>query len=551
MPSRDGCPHPHRSESPAAGAERWPGDGRSMSEPRRIVQNMTEAVVEHLAPLAEALDGVGVRWLAALGGMHPSAVVDDDVDAMSDADLMAVNEALAAVGRRYQVLHAHIANGISKRSAPARGSDGLARKAGYRSPEKLIAAATGGHVAEARRLIQVGDATAGRMRFDGERAPARHPHVAAALDSDRISTDAAHAIAALLDKVACRAERAALEQAEQTLVEQAAGLSLCDLQVILRHAEAWLDPDGVAPKIADLRMKRYLKVWEDQNGMIVLDGRLDPATGAPVKAAIEALVTAQIRAARGHNEPLGSAAGDGTGGGESSWAWTSATADAGAAGGPGALCDEAGATGSSGGILADGLGEFAERRTVPQLQTDALAALCTHALGCEQTDLPLARTTVVVRIPLEALTTGTGVATIDGIAQPIDAGTARQMAADAEIIPLVLGANSEVLDCGRARRLFTRAQRLALAERDGGCAGCGAPPGMTEAHHLVWWSYGGTTDLSNGILLCTSCHHTIHAGDWEIRIDGADVWFIPPAHIDPARTARCGRRRRFQYGRAA
>jgi hypothetical protein len=198
-----------------------------------------------------------------------------------------------------------------------------------------------------------------------------------------------------------------------------------------------------------------------------------------------------------------------------------------------------------------GLGEHAERRTVAQLQADALAALCTHALGCDRSDLPLVNTTVIVRIPLEALTTGIGVATIDGIAQPVDAATARRMSADAEIIPLVLGAESEVLDCGRERRLFTRTQRLVLAERDGGCAGCGAPPGAAEAHHLDWWSHGGPTDVSNGIMLCTSCHHTIHADDWDIRIDGNDVWLVPPAHIDPSRTPRLGGRRRYDYRRAA
>ncbi|HKT56260.1 MAG TPA: DUF222 domain-containing protein, partial [Microbacterium sp.] len=326
---------------------------------------MTEVAVEHLAPLAEALDGVGERWLVALGGMHPSAVVDDDVDAMSDADLMAVNEALAAVGRRYQALHARLANGINKRSAPSLGSEGLARKAGFKSAEKLIAATTGGHTAEAKRLIRVGDATAGGMTFSGERAPARHPHVAAALERDQISTDAADAITGMLDKVAFRADRAALDQAEQILVEQAAGLSLCEVQVILRHAEAWLDPDGVAPKIADLRMKRYLKVWEDQHGMIVLDGRLDPATGAPVKAAIEALVTAQIRASRGHNEPDQEAAS-----GEGSWTWAESADDADAVG----HGDMAGAGDAAGvdvaagvAVVGGGLGEDAERRTVPQL----------------------------------------------------------------------------------------------------------------------------------------------------------------------------------------
>jgi hypothetical protein len=158
---------------------------------------------------------------------------------------------------------------------------------------------------------------------------------------------------------------------------------------------------------------------------------------------------------------------------------------------------------------------------------------------------------VIVRIPLDALTEGTGVATIDGIAQPVDPGTARRMAADAEIIPIVLDGKSDILDHGRARRLFTRTQRLALYERDGGCVMCGAPPAMTEAHHLTWWSRGGTTDLDNGVLLCTSCHHTIHKDDWDIRVDNGEVWLTPPTHIDPTRTPQRGGRRRHDYRPAA
>ncbi|KHK99208.1 hypothetical protein LK09_03470 [Microbacterium mangrovi] len=465
-----------------------------------------------------------------MGGGFPSAVVDDDVEAMTDAGLLAVNEALASVGRRVQALQARIAHGISRRSARELGADGLARKAGFRSAEKLIAATTGGHVGDAKKLVQVGDATAGRMTFSGERAPARHPHVATAVEAGVLSVACAGAITTLLDRVACRADRALLAQAEQTLVEQAAGLSLSELQVVLRRAEAWLDPDGLEPKIENLRDARFLRIWEDQHGMINLDGRLDPATGAPIKAAIDALVTAQIRALRGHNQPGGksgtpteeSASGDG------GWSW-----------------------GGDDATTAGGTGEGVERRTIVQLQADALSALAKHVLGCEQTVLPLASTTVVVRIPLDALTTGTGVATIDGLTQPVDAGTARRMAADAEIIPIVLGGKSEVLDFGRSRRLFTKAQRIALVERDGGCANCAAPPGMCEAHHLNWWSAGGATDLDDGILLCTSCHHMVHAEGWDIRIDHTGVWFIPPAHIDPARTPRPGGRRRHDYQPAA
>ncbi|KHK99601.1 hypothetical protein LK09_03075, partial [Microbacterium mangrovi] len=422
-----------------------------------------------------------------------------------------------------------------------------ARKAGFRSAEKLIAATTGGHVGDAKKLVQVGDATAGRMTFSGERAPARHPHVAAAIEAGVLSVACAGAITTLLDRVACRADRALLADAEQTLVEQAAGLSLSELQVVLRRAEAWLDPDGLEPKLEKLRDARFLRIWEDQHGMINLDGRLDPATGAPIKAAIDALVTAQIRAMRGHNHP-----GDDGVAGDGGWSWSDGgspatdTDDSPAAGASNTGTGDAGA-----GDVGAGVGGPVERRTIVQLQADALSTLAKIGLGSENAPAPLATTTVVVRIPLEALTTGAGVATIDGLTQPIDAGTARRMAADAEIIPIVLGSKSEVLDYGRSRRLFSKAQRLALVERDGGCASCAAPPGMCEVHHLTWWSQGGRTDLDDGILLCTSCHHMVHKHDWDIRIDDTGVWFLPPAHIDPTRTPRRGGRRRHDYQPAA
>ncbi|WP_087002716.1 HNH endonuclease signature motif containing protein [Gulosibacter sp. 10] len=110
-----------------------------------------------------------------------------------------------------------------------------------------------------------------------------------------------------------------------------------------------------------------------------------------------------------------------------------------------------------------------------------------------------------------------GLAEIDG-GPVIDAGAARRLAASAGLIPMVLGGDGEVLDLGRERRQFTRAQRLALVERDGGCAMCGLPPGMTEAHHVRWWhAHDGRTDLDNGVLLCTNCHHRMHEG-WQVRI---------------------------------
>jgi hypothetical protein len=302
---------------------------------------MSDTTVSHLAALAEALGTVDAGWHAALGGSPSSAVIDDDLDAMSDAGLLALNDALGAVERYSQVLHAKVASGISRRSTPELGKEGLARKAGFKTPAKLIAAATGGHTAEARRLIRVGEATAGRITFSGERAPARHPHVAEAFTRGRLSRDAASAITGLLDRLAFRVDRTVLDAAEQTLAQQAQGLALTDVQVILRRAEAWLDPDGLEPKIEDLRAAQYLKIREDANGMIVFDGKFSPDNGAPIKAAVEGLVTAQIRAARGRNDA--GASGDGAG----QWAWDVAGAgEAGADAGAGAGGDAAGFAGA-------------------------------------------------------------------------------------------------------------------------------------------------------------------------------------------------------------
>ena len=193
----------------------------------------------------------------------------------------------------------------------------------------------------------------------------------------------------------------------------------------------------------------------------------------------------------------------------------------------------------------------ADRRDLSAIQADALVHLAEHALSCESTE-SLNGATVVVRVDLQDLENSTGFGLIDGIDQPVSIGTVRRMAAGGGVIPWVCGTDSEILDWGRARRLFTPAQKLALRERDGGCAFCGLPPGMTKAHHIRWWSRdAGPTDLSNGVLLCETCHHLIHDVGWDIHIDRdgihGKVWFLPPPHIDPHRTPRPGGRARTEH----
>ncbi len=89
-----------------------------------------------------------------------------------------------------------------------------------------------------------------------------------------------------------------------------------------------------------------------------------------------------------------------------------------------------------------------------------------------------------------------------------------------------------VLNFGRDRRVVSRAQRCALALRDGGCSfpGCTAPPEDCDAHHIVHWRHGGATDLDNLTLACWATHHRlVHDGGWHIVAgpDGRPRWFRP------------------------
>lgn len=88
----------------------------------------------------------------------------------------------------------------------------------------------------------------------------------------------------------------------------------------------------------------------------------------------------------------------------------------------------------------------------------------------------------------------------------------RQMACDADVIPVVLGADNEVADLGRVTRLFTRAQRRMLWHRDSQCTfpGCTAPAAWSQAHHIVHWADGGPSDLDNAALLCQRHHTQVH-----------------------------------------
>jgi hypothetical protein len=121
-------------------------------------------------------------------------------------------------------------------------------------------------------------------------------------------------------------------------------------------------------------------------------------------------------------------------------------------------------------------------------------------------------TTVLVTLAYATLTSELAGVGLVG-EEPIFAAHARRLACTAQIIPVVLGGKSEVLDLGRGSRLFRPPQRKAMALRDQRCRaeGCSVPAAWREAHHArAAWTHGGLTNLDDGVLLCGWHHHRAH-----------------------------------------
>jgi hypothetical protein len=147
---------------------------------------------------------------------------------------------------------------------------------------------------------------------------------------------------------------------------------------------------------------------------------------------------------------------------------------------------------------------------------------------------------------LDSATAGAGARFI-GSGEPVPAGLVRQWLCDADLLPVVLGGPSEILDVGQAQRLVTPGIRAALEVRDQGCVfpGCNAPPAACHAHHIIPWYRGGPTALWNLVLLCPHHHGIIEPG----RDPNADRWTLtlradgiseirPPRRVDPTQRPR-------------
>lgn len=241
------------------------------------------------------------------------------------------------------------------------------------------------------------------------------PRTREAVDAGDMSMSAVRVLVSARD-----ADPEAFEHAEAELVEAARLHSVADLR---RVASFWRQrvERGRASGEDALRMRRALHASSTFEGMVRVDGDLDPESGESLLTALRAVLDAEARS-RGRDD---------------------------------------------------------DDRSPAQRRADALGEICRHWL--ERADRPSVggeRPHLTVTVPVEAL--GGDPTTLGGELDhlgPVASPLMRQLVCDAAVMRVVMAGGSQPLDVGRRTPVIPPAMRRAVIVRDRTCRfpGCERP----------------------------------------------------------------------------
>jgi 5-methylcytosine-specific restriction endonuclease McrA len=252
-----------------------------------------------------------------------------------------------------------------------------------------------------------------------------------------------------------------------------------------RIVRGWRRVDRIAETRETARRykSRALHVYQDEDGMVVVRGRLEPEVGALLMQALAAGREALYQKARNNDSD------------------------------------------------ARPPDISAEASTVVQQQADALALLAETALhhGLDP-GTPGERYQVVIHVDAPVL---------DDPDQPgqslledgthVSAETSQRLACDASRVVMRHDGEGRLMEIGARTRTIPPALRRALHHRDRGCRfpGCGVRFG--QGHHLRHWAHGGPTTLSNLALLCRRHHRAVHEEGYQVdRRSNGTLRFLRP-----------------------
>ena len=333
-------------------------------------------------------------------------------------------------------------------------------------------------------------------------AAREHVRVARALGNLPKLSDAMRRGAVSYSKVRA-VTRVATPETEQALLDVAQCGTAAHVEQIVR---GWRRVDRTAERTEEkLRQdRRSLRTWVDDDGMVVVQGRLTPEVGAALRRALEAACDQARSAAVGSGSVDSEASDMALAEEELGPTFGQRQADA-----IGVIAECALAGGLDRGTAGD------RYQVVVHVDSGALADARDVPAGTPvQGSVPAAQSQMVLD---EA----------GGI--HVSAETARRLACDAAKVEMRHGPDGEILDVGRRTRTISPALRRALAARDGRCRFPGCQNRRCDAHHIEHWADGGETALDNLVLLCRRHHRAVHEEGFGITLDAAgDVHFTRP-----------------------
>jgi len=214
---------------------------------------------------------------------------------------------------------------------------------------------------------------------------------------------------------------------------------------------------------------RALHVYQDEDGMVIVRGRLEPEVGELLVQALAAARETLYQRARA-------------------------------------------ATGTR---PADSSGDLP---TMAQRQADALGLVAETALhqGLDP-GAPGDRYQVVVHVDAAVLADPEqpGQSVLEE-GSHVSAETSRRLACDASRVVMRHDESGLLLEVGARTRTIPPALRRALHHRDHGCRFPGCTVRFGQGHHLRHWAQGGPTMLSNLALLCRRHHRAVHEGGYQV-----------------------------------
>jgi hypothetical protein len=258
-----------------------------------------------------------------------------------------------------------------------------------------------------------------------------------------------------------------------------------------RIVRGWrrVDRQAEAREASRQHAGRGLHVYQDEDGTVMLRGRLTPEVGALLLRALDAARETLYQRRRANEAVL-------------------------------PACDPA-----------------AEAPNRAQQQADALALLAETALHhALDPGAPGERYQVVVHVDAAVLADpdqpGQSVLE-DG--PHVSAETSRRLACDASRVVMRHDGDGQVVEVGARTRTIPPALRRALQHRDRGCRFPGCHVRVGQGPHVRHWAQGGPTTLSNLAVLCRRHHRAVHEEGYQIErlLDGALQFRRPDGRLLP------------------